>query len=70
MAFATGMTVDFSLSYDRQMEGGAYCSQACRLSDMVKAQEYVEERQCNPPEFSFAYYGLHRLQIKGGVHGR
>lgn len=28
---------DFCLSCDRQMEGGTYCSQACRLADLEKA---------------------------------
>lgn len=30
---------DFCLSCDRQMEGGTYCSQACRLADLEKGQQ-------------------------------
>ncbi|KAF1970463.1 hypothetical protein BU23DRAFT_207170 [Bimuria novae-zelandiae CBS 107.79] len=29
---------DYCLSCDRQTEGGAYCSQACRLADLEKAK--------------------------------
>lgn len=32
---------DFCLTCDKQIEHGAYCSQACRLADLDKASDYT-----------------------------
>jgi hypothetical protein len=36
---------DFCLSCDRQMEGGTYCSQACRLADLEKGAGQQQSAQ-------------------------
>lgn len=38
MASNMDWSPDYCLSCDRQTEGGAYCSQACRLADLEKAK--------------------------------
>lgn len=39
---STEWSLDFCLVCDRQTSGGAYCSQSCRLSELVRTEDEQE----------------------------
>ncbi|KAK8244237.1 hypothetical protein HDK77DRAFT_25909 [Phyllosticta capitalensis] len=43
---------DFCLTCDRQIETGAYCSQACRLADLDKATDYSNTNTSAPSSYA------------------